>query len=67
MKFVKPSKFNNFLNIRSVVVTANNSTVKVIAAVNACAVACTVNAGFLSIVTQLYSENEVVKFATLAL
>jgi len=38
-----------------------------IAAQNACIVACTVNAWFPSIVTQLYNKNEVEKFATLVI
>jgi len=35
--------------------------------IKVCAVACTVNVGFPSIVTQLWNENEVGKFATLAI
>ena len=56
---------DNFL--RSVVVTTNNILLRFITAVKAYAVACTVNAGFPSIVTQLYNESEVGKFATVAI
>jgi len=38
-----------------------------IAALKACTVACIVNAGFPSIVTQLQNENEVEKLTTLVI
>jgi len=38
-----------------------------LSALKLCAVACTVNVGFPFIVTQLWNENEVGKFATLTL
>ena len=47
---------NDFLNIRYVVVTTYY--LRFIAALKACAVACTVNAGFPSIVTQLWMRTK---------
>jgi len=51
MKFVKPSKIKKFPKHQ--ICCRNNILLKFIAALKACAVACTVNAGFPSIVTQL--------------
>jgi len=45
----------------------NNILLRFITALKACAVACTVNAGFPYIVTQLQNENEVGKFGSLAI
>jgi len=49
MKFVKPSKIKQFLKHQ--ICCGNNILLRFIAALKACVVACTVNAGFPSIVT----------------